>query len=129
MATSKNINRGVPNGIYYGYWSGYVCEVMYGGKSYKWEMDEGVRGINCKQIIRVSKGKATANMGESWHTDQIPEIHFKSIKVVAVVDNKITTYEKTVPYSWKYTIDSEYELAIQLGIDQSQIINILTYEE
>lgn len=42
-------------GTYDGLWSAYFVEVLFenGRKSEKIELDQGVRGINCKCIVEV----------------------------------------------------------------------------
>lgn len=132
MVESTNTNR-CPNGIYLGWWGGYKCHVIISGTKYEWNTSEGVRGVNCRQIIRVNEGKAFFDPSEKWEPNQVPELNFKYIKVVYTVtanyEQEIMSKVMIVPLKWKYTRMAEYNLAKELDIPVDSIINIINYEE
>jgi len=49
----------LPDGYYNGTWGGYVVEVPYKGKTFKFETEEGVRGIGINVVVQVENGVAT----------------------------------------------------------------------
>lgn len=127
MIESNNEVRGIRDGIFLGYWSGYKCWVTIAGKKYEWDVPDGIRGIS-RQVIRVRKGKAFIDEAVTWNTNEVPELDFKTIKVVYVFEGSIKTIIKSVPLRWKYTAGNEYELADEIGILPESIINILEYK-
>ncbi len=132
MVESTNTNR-CPNGTYLGWWGGYKCHVIISGTKYEWDTSEGVRGFNCRQIIKVTGGKASFDPSETWEPNQVPELDFKYIKVVYTIHTtlglEILSKTVKVPLRWKYTVVAEDKLAEELGIHVDSIINILNYEE
>lgn len=49
----------LPDGVYYGLWSGYVIKLTCDDRDYELTTEEGVRGINVRVIVVVRNGIAT----------------------------------------------------------------------
>ena len=49
----------LPNGLYFGTWSGYNIDVHYNGKNYVMHTMETVKGLNIKVAVDIKDGSAT----------------------------------------------------------------------
>lgn len=49
----------LPNGEYAGIWGGYVVEACIDGISYRFQAENGVRGMNCPCVVTVQDGEVT----------------------------------------------------------------------
>ena len=49
----------LPDGVYFGTWSGYEIDVHYNSKQYILKTKEGVKGLNVKVAIKIKNGVAT----------------------------------------------------------------------
>lgn len=131
MIESTNANH-CPKGTYFGWWGGYKCHVILSGTTYEWDMPEGVRGVACRQVIRVKGGKAFIDPTETWEYNQLPEVDFKYIKVVYVLNTamgkELSSSILQVPLRWRYTPEAEEKLAERLNIKPKDIVNIMYYD-
>lgn len=55
---SKSVHvREIPDGVYEGFWSGYVVRFRVGGDSYEARVDVGVRGLNVPCKVTITLGE------------------------------------------------------------------------
>lgn len=55
----------LPDGFYFGIWSGFVIKLTYKHKEYELTTEKGVKGIGIKVIVEMKDGIATFDTVQS----------------------------------------------------------------
>lgn len=59
ITEKQPINVTLPDGLYFGTLGGYSIEIQYKNKTYELTVEEGVRGVGFKVVVKIENGIGT----------------------------------------------------------------------